>query len=257
MQQPFSLLSRRLLIMASATLVCVFAPITGMSQEFGDAYYPGEDRQYYVGNSRSFYPQFPGADAASPETIAAINALIQDFASRWTAKTWPTVIDLWDRNEPAPYLLLAHQPDWLVGWDELEGYFSFEQKVPVKEIPPEASKGIQQIESRHYEYRAEKDLQAMLYKADRITVREIDTDLAVAVWYVDFQFKPLFTPAKGEHFKANAMFRKTDDGWRFIHYGEAPMSAIMYMERLYRTQVSQEFLESLRPPKRNTAESKQ
>jgi hypothetical protein len=51
--------------------------------------------------------------------------------------------------------------------------------------------------------------------------------------------------AKGEHFKANAMLRNTKDGWKFIHYGEAPMSAIMYMERLYRSQVSQEFLDLL------------
>ncbi len=232
-----------------AMVILCATPVLG--QEFGDAFYPGEDREYYVGNSRSFYPQFPGQDAAPPEVVADISALIQEFASRWTAKSWPTVTELFDRNEPSPYILLAHQPDWLVGWDELDGYFAFEQQVPVKEIPPEASQGIQQIESRHYEYRAEKDLQAMLYTADRITVRTIDDDLAVAVWYVDFQFKPLFTPAKGEHFKANAMFRKTADGWRFIHYGEAPMSAIMYMERLYRTQVSQEFLDSLRPPKRN------
>jgi hypothetical protein len=221
-----------------------------VAQDLGDAHYPGKDREYYVGNAKSFYPQFIGEDTASPEVTTAIEGLVHEFASRWTAKTWPSVIELWDRDEPAPYILLAHQPDWLVGWNELDGYFSIDQKVPVKEIPPEASKGIQQIESRHYEYRAEKDLQAMLYTADRITVREIDDDLAVAIWYVDFQYKPLFTPPKAEHFKANAMFRNTKDGWRFIHYGEAPMSAIMYMERLYRSQVSQEFLDQLKKPKR-------
>ncbi len=52
-------------------------------------------------------------------------------------------------------------------------------------------------------------------------------------------------PPKGEHFKANAVFRNTKDGWKFIHYGEAAMSAIMYMERLYRSQVSPQFLEYL------------
>ena len=85
----------------------------------------------------------------------------------------------------------------------------------------------------------------MMYTPDRIRVRMIDDDLALAIWYVDFQFKPRFGSAKGEHFKANAVFRDTADGWKFIHYGEAPMSAIMYMERLYRSQVSQEFLDLL------------
>ena len=215
------------------------------AQEQGAEYYPGEGREYYVGNSKSFYPQFDEESSAPKEVTEEIEALIGDFAARWTAKTWPTITELWDRNEEAPYMLLAHQPDWLVGWEELDGYFAFDQKVPVKEVPKQASGGMQQIESRHYEYRAEKDLQAMLYKADRITVRQIDDDLAVAIWYVDFQFKPLFTPPKGEHFKANAMFRKTGDGWKFIHYGEAAMAPIMYMERLYRTQVSQEFLDQL------------
>jgi len=228
-----------------AGAIAVALPSVVMAQELGGTYYEGEGREYYVGNAKAFYPLFEEESSAPKEVTEEIEALITDFASRWTAKTWPSVIELWDRNEEAPYMLLAHQPDWLVGWDELEGYFSFDQKVPVKEVPKQASGGMQQIESRHYEYRAEKDLQAMLYEVDRITVRQIDDDLAVAIWYVDFQFKPLFTPPKGEHFKANAMFRKTSEGWKFIHYGEAAMAPIMYMERLYRSQVSQKFLDQL------------
>ena len=59
-----------------------------------------------------------------------------------------------------------------------------------------------------------------MYTPDRITIREIDDGLAMAIWYVDFQYKPQFMPPKGEHFKANAVFRNTKDGWKFIHYGE-------------------------------------
>ena len=236
---------RTLSLSLVAGAVAIATPSALLAQELGKTYYEGSDREFYVGNAKAFYPLFEEASSAPKDVTQEIESVIADFASRWTAKTWPSVLELWDRNEEAPYMLLAHQPDWLVGWEELDGYFSFDQKVPVKEVPKQASGGMQQIESRHYEYRAEKDLQAMLYEVDRITVRQIDDDLAVAIWYVDFQFKPLFTPPKGEHFKANAMFRNTPEGWKFIHYGEAAMAPIIYMERLYRSQVSEKFLKQL------------
>lgn len=207
-------------------------------------YYEGEERKHFVGNANSFYPQFDIGSTAPPEVTAAIETLVTDFASRWRAATWTTVKDLFAKDDE-PYVLLAHQPDWLVGWDELNGYFSEEPTMPDKTIPEQAPPGMREIEVSHYEYRSEAELAEMMYTADRIRVRMIDDDLALAIWYVDFQYKPQFMAAKGEHFKANAIFRNADDGWRFIHYGEAPMSAIMYMERLYRSQVSQEFLDLL------------
>ncbi len=207
-------------------------------------YYEGEERKYFVGNAGSFYPGTEIGSTAPAEVTAAIEVLVADFASRWTADKWVTIPELFDPDEE-PYMLLAHQPDWLVGWDEFNGYFSKDQKTPVKDIPEQAPDGIQQIETSHYEYRSEAELAAMMYTADRVTIRQVDDGLAIAIWYVDFQYKPHFMPPKGEHFKANAVFRNTEDGWKFIHYGEAAMSTIMYMERLYRSQVSPQFLEVL------------
>ena len=209
------------------------------------AHYEGQERKYFVGNATSFYPPVEIVSTAPPEVTAEIKALITDFAARWSAETWTTIPEFFDPDDETPYILLAHQPDWLIGWDQINGYFSKDQTMPIKDIPDEAPPGMRQIERSHYEYRSEPDLNVMLYTADRMAVRKIDDDLAMAIWYVDFQFKPRFMAAKGEHFKANAMFRNTKDGWKFIHYGEAPMSAIMYMERLYRGQVSQEFLNLL------------
>lgn len=236
-----------------AAAVIVFAVLSGpaLAQPFGQPeapLYPGEDRKYFVGNAASFYPNTEIGSTASPEVTAAIEAVVADFASRWTAESWTTIPELFDPAEEVPYILLAHQPDWLVGWDELNGYFAKDQVMPAKDIPEQAPPGLRAIEGSHYEYRAEGELAAMMYTADRVSVREIDDDLAMAIWYVDFQYKPRFMAAKGEHFKANAMFRNTENGWKFIHYGEAAMSTIMYMERLYRSQVSQEFLDSLPPP---------
>lgn len=229
---------------ATISLVACAGLIAGASAMAQTAYYEGEDREHYVGNAGSFYPQFDIGSTAPPEVTADIESLVADFAGRWRAGTWTTVKDLFNPDDE-PYVLLAHQPDWLVGWDELNGYFSGKPTMPEKSIPDEAPPGLREIEASHYEYRAESELAEMMYTPDRIRVRMIDGDLALAIWYVDFQFKPRFGSAKGEHFKANAVFRNTADGWKFIHYGEAPMSAIMYMERLYRSQVSQEFLDLL------------
>lgn len=191
--------------------------------------------------AQSMYPEFDAGSTASPAVTRDIENLIQDFAGRWTAKSWRTVTELWDRDEPAPYLLLSHQGDWLIGWDQLDGYFTRKQSVPVREIPEEAPPGLQQVELVHYEYRSEKELREMRYTASTIRVREIDADLALAAWYVDFDYKPPFMPAKGESFKANGIFRNTADGWKFIHYAEAPMAPLTYLEHLYRKTVTPEY----------------
>ena len=188
-------------------------------------------------------PQCDIGSTAPPEVTAEIEALIGEFAARWSSPEWYTLLDLWDPNEPTPYYLLSHQPDWLIGWDQLNGYFAKRQTVPVKEVPALNPVGMQQIELKHYELRNEKDLEAMRYTPSGIRVRQIDDDLALAAWYLTFEYKPYFMPPMAEKNKANALFRNTPDGWKFIHYAETPDSAIMYMERLYRQQVSPEFLE--------------
>ena len=229
----------------SSFLVCA-GLIGGTNALAQPAHYEGEDREHYVGNAQSFYPQFDMGSTAPPEVTAAIESLPADFAGRWRAATWTTVKDLFNPDDE-PYVLLAHQPDWLVGWDELNGYFSKEPAMPEKSVPEQAPSGLREIEASHYEYRAEGESAEMMYTPGRIRVRLIDDDLALAIWYVDFQYKPRFTAPKGEHFKANAVFRNTGGGWRFIHYGELAWAALTYMEHLYRKSVSPGFPENAMP----------
>jgi hypothetical protein len=205
-------------------------------------YYPGEEREFYVGNVNPGYQDFHLGSLLPEDTTRDLMALIDDFAGRWTPERWTTIPELWDRDTE-PYVLLVHQREWLVGWDQVDGYFAKDQVIPVKEVPALGAKGgIEQIEAQHYEFRAEPDMEAMMYNVDRVTMHEIAPGLVSAVWYVDFQFKPRRIAPRGEHFKANAIFKETGDGWKFVHYGEAAMAPIMYIERLYRSQVSHEFL---------------
>jgi len=215
----------------------VVAAMLGSTAALGQSTEPGQ-------STDPTYPKYDVGSTAPPEVTRDIEALLDQFAARWSSREWYTVLELWDPDEATPYYLLSHQPDWLIGWDQLNGYFAKKQTVPVKEIPMQGpSSGMQQIELKHYEFRNEKDLQAMLYTPTGIRVRKIAPELALAVWYVKFEYKPYFMPAMGESFKANAVFRNTKDGWKFIHYAETPDSAIMYFERLYRQQASPEFIE--------------
>jgi hypothetical protein len=192
-----------------------------------------------------WYPRFDIGSTAPAEVTADIEILIGEFAARWSSPKWHTLLDLWDPDEETPYYLLSHQADWLIGWDQLRGYFSENPSVPGKDVSELNSAGMTQMELVHYEYRNESDLQAMRYTPNGIRVRQIAPDLALAIWYVKFDYKPHLRPAMGETFKANAVFRDTADGWKFIHYAETPDSAIMYVERLYEDQASPDFAEEM------------
>ncbi len=196
-----------------------------------------------VASSHGGYPEFDVGSTAPAEVTRDIEGLIEEFAARMSSKAWRSVPELWDQDEKTPYYLLSHQPDWLIGWDQLNGYFAKPQDLPSKPVPELNSTGMQQIEPKHYLLRAESEMQAMRYQPSEIRVRKIAEDLALAVWYVKFDYKPWFMPPLGETFKANAIFRQTPQGWRFIHYAETPDSAIMYFERLYREQASPDFIE--------------
>ena len=196
--------------------------------------------------SHGGYPDYDVGSTAPPEVTQAIEDLIGDFAARMSSTEWYTVLDLWDPGEEAPYYLLGHQPDWLIGWEQMRGYFAKKQSFPTKDVSEMNSVGIQQIEKKHYTFRSESELEVMRYAPSGIRVRKIDDDLALAAWYVKFDYKPYFMPPLGETFKANAVFRNTGDGWRFIHYAETPDSAIMYFERLYRKEASPDFVEQTR-----------
>lgn len=208
-----------------------------------------------LASSHGGYPDYDVGSTAPEEVTSAIESLIGDFAARMSSKEWYTVPELWDPDEETPYYLLGHQPDWLIGWKQLRGYFAKKQTFPIKDVPEMNPVGMQQIEQKHYTFRSESELEAMRYAPSGIRVRKIDDDLALAAWYVKFDYKPYFMPPLGETFKANAVFRNTENGWKFIHYAETPDSAIMYFERLYRKEASPDFVEQTSRKQGKTGEA--
>ncbi|MDX2143034.1 MAG: hypothetical protein SFV19_06745 [Rhodospirillaceae bacterium] len=84
-------------------------------------------------------------------------------------------------------------------------------------------------------------MEASNYEASNVKARLIADDLAVATWNIYWQMSGRRMAPIGERLRANAIFRKTQAGWKFIHYGEAPKSPSVYLNDLYMQQASPEF----------------
>ncbi len=152
---------------------------------------------------------------SSPEVHAEVEAMIRQMSAMFTDLDGPQPLELFDRNEPAPQYLAEEQPDWMIGWDKLEWYFN----------TPERNAAVQ----------------AMDMNPSNIRVRSLTPDLALATWDILAEMKFRWGPPLGERLRANAILRKTEAGWRFIYYAEAPKSTMAYVRDMYENMARPEF----------------
>ena len=145
--------------------------------------------------------------------------VIHETAEKWNSQDFSTVLELWDKDEPVPFYLAEERDEWLVGWEELNGYLD----------PPRPSPVIQGIRE----------------EMSNIRVRPIGPDLAIAIWDMHFEMKMIGKKPIGEDIRVNAVLRKKPEGWRYIHWAEAPMTAMMYMEKLFQQDVDMEKFEAV------------
>lgn len=146
-----------------------------------------------------------------PEVEAAVTAVVHETAERWNSQDFASVLGLWDKNEKYPFYLAEEQAGWFVGWDRLNEYLD----------PPQASPFVEAIRLDM------RDVQ----------VKQIAPDLAIAIWYMHFEMKTLGSNPIGEDVRTSGVFRKTDEGWRYIHYAESPKTAMVYIEDLFEKDV--------------------
>jgi hypothetical protein len=87
-----------------------------------------------------------------------------------------------------------------------------------------------------------------------IQVKQIAPDLAIAIWYMHFEMKVIASHPIGEDIRVSAVLRKTDDGWKYIHWAESPKSAPVYLEDLMEKSVSDDWDEFYEEARRKKAE---
>jgi hypothetical protein len=157
----------------------------------------------------------PPPPMAPPAVETEVESVIRRMSAMYGDVKGPQAIELFDRNEPMPMYLAEEEPDWIIGWDALERYFTTPERFAVVE--------------------------AMDMNPSNIRVRQVAPDLALATWEIFAEMKFRRGPPMGERLRANALLRKTADGWRFIYYAEAPKSTLAYVRDMYEGMATPEF----------------
>lgn len=152
-----------------------------------------------------------------PEVRDGVIATIEDTERRWNSQDFATILELWDEDQAFPTYIAEEQAQWFIGWDRLRGYLAPEKMNPA-------------IEALRLDY---YDIQ----------VKQIAPDLAIAVWYLHFEMKAIASNPIGEEVRASGVFRKKEDGWKWIHYAESPKAASIFLEDLMETQVKDDWPE--------------
>ena len=158
---------------------------------------------------------------------ADVTEVIHETARRWNSQDFATLLDLWDPNEPFPTYLGEEQAQWFVGWDRLRSYLD----------PPRPNPAVQAIREEMYD----------------IQVKQIAPDLAIAFFYMHFEMKIIKSKPIGEEIRASAVLRKTDKGWKYIHWAESPRNPKVYIETLFQKDVEpgwDEFYEQAKKDKK-------
>jgi len=142
-----------------------------------------------------------------PVVEAEVTEVVYETARRWNSQDFATLLELWDPNEEYPTYLAEEQAQWFVGWPRLREYLDPSKANPAVEAVRETMRDIQ--------------------------VKEIAPGLAIAIWEMKFEMKMIASNAIGEDVRVSAVLRQTDDGWKYIHWAESPMTAMVYIENLY------------------------
>jgi hypothetical protein len=145
-----------------------------------------------------------------------IEELFRHYETIWDSQDYGRLKDLWDADDPEPFYLAEEQEDWRFGWDAVERYW----------VPTPGKSALESIRMRY------RDIHA----------KHIAPDLAIAACWVRHDMK-LKGPMKatGGDARVMSVFRLKPEGWRFIAYGEGPMSPVLFMHKLYEMNVSPEF----------------
>ena len=168
-----------------------------------------------------------------PEVRDGVMKTLRATEVGWSSQDFATILDLWDEDEAFPTYIAEEQAQWFVGWDRLRGYLD----------PPRPNPAIEALRLDYYD----------------IQVKQIAPNLAIAIFYLHFEMKVIGSNPIGEEVRASGVFRKKEDGWKWIHYAESPKTAGVYLEDLMEKEVRDdwpEFYEQAKKDKKAVWERK-
>lgn len=157
-----------------------------------------------------------------------VKAVVVETGKIWSSQDFAKILTQWDPNEPFPTYLGEEQEQWFVGWERLREYLDPGKPNPV----------VQAIRQDNFD----------------IQVKQIAPDLAIAWWYMIFEMKIIGAKPFGEKIRASAVLRKTDDGWKYIHWAESPKNGKVYIEDLFEKDVRDDWDEFYEQAKKDKKE---
>lgn len=153
--------------------------------------------------------------SVDPEVEAGVIATIMETEKHWNSQDYRRILELWDEDEPVPTYIAEEQSQWFVGWERLREYLD----------PPRPNPAIEALRMDFYD----------------IQVKQIAPDLAIAIWNHYFEMKVIASNPIGEEVRGSGVFRKKEDGWKWIHYAESPKTAAVFLEDLMEKQVKDDW----------------
>jgi hypothetical protein len=160
-------------------------------------------------------PRKPQSESVR-EITAAITTVLRETEKLWAAQDTAGMLALWDTDNEHPFYLAGEQEDFLIGWAQVREY-----------LAPE---------------RAPKITEAIRVIFSDIVVRPIAEDLAFAAYWMRTDMKLVFQPKPfGSDNRVSALFRKREDGWKYLTYIESFQSPSVYFQKLYEKDVSPDY----------------
>jgi ketosteroid isomerase-like protein len=154
------------------------------------------------------------AGSSGPELTAALDAVFAELYAGYRARDFEGTRRLWDPDETNPLYLAEEIDDFRRGWPAIEAYWA------------ETRAALPHLGVRHRDVRAQA----------------IARDLAIGTCHMHWdaviagQERPL-----GGDVRVTATFRRKRDGWKLIHYVEAPLAPTIYFRRLLERSVTPGF----------------
>jgi ketosteroid isomerase-like protein len=143
-----------------------------------------------------------------------IKTAIDHYIDTWNRMAYDQLRDHWDPDEIEPFYIAEEMDAPIYGWPDIEKYWLENREV------------IKNLKLRIWDLRC----------------KGIARDVAVAIyrmhWNILLTDRP--KPIGGEN-RVTAIFRKTAEGWKFIHYVEAAMTPTVYVRGLLEKNVDEGF----------------
>lgn len=145
---------------------------------------------------------------------ADLELVFKNYIAAWNALDFEGLQSFWDTNEPDIYYLAEEMEHPFYKLEDVVAYWEHVQLI-ISWITITPSGVHQKMLSEH--------LAVLTYS--------MHVDMGTA-GPEKFGHKPL-----GVDVRVSAILRKTNEGWRFIHYAESPLGALPFIRRAYHANV--------------------